>query len=120
LEWDDIPFGGDEEEVADLTELRIDPQLVLERLQPREGELREADVHLGRELEADPTRVLSRGAGAEPIPLEHDDASGAATAQVIRDRGADDAAADDDDVGARHCSGGTADGAMRTIARSAL
>src|SRR4029077_2549708 len=107
-------------EVPDLVELRVDTHLVGERLEPREGELREPHVHLGRELEPDPAGVLAGGAGPEAISLQDHDASGAAEAQVVRDRGADHASADDDDVGAGHCSGGTADGASRTIARSTL
>ena len=101
-------------------ELRVDAHLVLERLEPRQRPLRQPDVHLGRELQPDAAGVLARRSGAEPVALEDDDLAGAAKAQVICDRGADDAPADDDDVGAGHCSCGTADGAIRTIASSAL
>ena|SRR5437867_1752345 len=101
-------------------ELWIDAHLVLERLEAQERALRQADVHLGRELEPDPSGVLARRSRPKPVALEDDDLAGAAKAQVVRDRGANDAPADDDDVGARHCSGGTADGASRIIARSPL
>jgi len=120
LERHDVPFLGDEKEVADLMELRVDAHFVPECFEPRQRTLREPDVHLGRELQPDAAGVLAGRPVAQTVALEHDDAAGTAKAEVIRDRRTDDASADDDDVGARHCSGGTADGAIRTITRRAL
>ena len=60
LERRDVALLGDEEEVADLMEVRVGPDLVRESLDVRESALRELDVDLARKLKTDAARVLAR------------------------------------------------------------
>jgi hypothetical protein len=65
------------------------------------GELGQADVRLGRELKTHATRGLRRRPGARlRLPLEeHDPQARVPLEEVEGDGAADDATADDDDVG---------------------
>src|SRR4029079_5834355 len=59
LECGDIAIFGDEKEVADLMEVWIGPDLVLESLDMWKRTLRKFDVDLARELKTDAAGVLS-------------------------------------------------------------
>ena len=95
----------------------------------RKRSLREPHVDLRRELEPDTAGVARCRSAPEAIALEDDDVADAPQPKVIGDGCAKDAAPDDDDLGPLHavgpasgydCSGGTADGAMRTMTSIAL
>src|SRR5215470_15846458 len=96
LEAAEVLLLGDEEEVADLLEAGIDPELfgeVLEHLEALQGE---ADLRLRRELRADASRRLARGPATHGLALEDDHVPLAATGEVVRDAAANHAAPDDD------------------------
>src|SRR5438876_794761 len=90
---------ADEEQVADLLVADVDAELVLEALEDLDGLEREPDLRLGRELRADAAGGLRGGAAADRLALEHDDVAHAAAREVVGDRAAHHAAADDHDAG---------------------
>ena len=87
---------GEEIEVADLRVARIDAELVREPPEDVDALQGEADLGLGRELNADAARRLAGRARADGLALEEDDVAEPAAGQVVGDRAADHAAADDD------------------------
>ena len=99
LERRHVALFGDQEEIADLMEVRIGADLIGESLDVRKRALRETDVDLARELQTDAAGILSRGSGPETVTLEHEDVANALLREVVRDRGTDDAATDNDDIG---------------------
>jgi len=105
LEQADAVLPG-EDEVALFAEadVGVRPEPVLQLAEEAEREARQADVLGQRELLADRGGgQRRRGAGEGRIALDHRDRAGKALlAQEIRDRRADDGAADDDDIRAGH------------------
>src|SRR5207245_5243136 len=91
-----VALFSDEEQVADLMEVRIGADLIGESLDVRKRALRETDVDLARELQTDAAGILSRGSRPETVTFEHEDVANALLREVVRDRGTDDPATDDD------------------------
>src|SRR2546428_455740 len=96
LEPAEVPLLGEEIEVADRRVARVDAELFLEALEDLDALEREADLGLGRELNADATRRLAGRPRADGLALEDDDVAESTAGQVVGDRAADHAAADDD------------------------
>ena len=117
LERRHVALLGDEEQVADLAEMRIDAHLLLEALDARQRAQRQPHVDLRRELETNAARVARRRAAAEVVALEHDDVAHTARGKVVRDGRTDDPASDDDDVSALHAGGDVLLGLLRRNGR---
>ncbi len=98
LEPGEVVAIRDEKEIADLPVAGIETELLDEALEDRDGLQREADLRLGRELSADATRRLGRGAGPDGVALDDEHVAQATERQVIGEAAADDTATDDDDV----------------------
>src|SRR2546430_6559868 len=90
---------GEEIEVADLPVARIDAELVREPPEDVDALQGEADLGLGRELNADAACRLAGRARADGFALEEDDVAEPAAGQVVGDRAAHHAAADDHRAG---------------------
>src|SRR5262249_44998277 len=90
---------GDQEQVADLLVARVDTELVLEALEDANGLEREPDLGLRRKLRANAARGLRRGAAADGLTLEHQHVAHTTAREMVGDRAADHAAADDHDAG---------------------
>ena len=80
-------------------EVGVRADLVGESLDVRKRALRELDVDLARELKTNAARVLAGRTGSESIALEDEDVAHTFLCEVVRDRGADDPATNDDDIG---------------------
>src|SRR6266480_7267124 len=90
---------GEEIEVADLPVARIDAELVREPPEDVDALQGKADLGLGRELNADAACRLAGRARADAFALEEDDVAEPAAGQVVGDRAAHHAAADDHRAG---------------------
>ena len=97
----DLLWLGENEEVADLAEVGWVADLLLEALQHAHRHPLQPDVAFARELLAHPTRALAGRLRAQGLALEqqHVDIS---LAELICERTAHDAAANDDYVSAFH------------------
>src|SRR5262249_6197800 len=86
------------EQIADLEEHGIGLHLLGEPLEVSDRELRDPHADRGRELCADPSCRLARGARAgEGLAFEDDDPAHAPAAQLISDRGANASGSHDHD-----------------------
>src|SRR5206468_12783904 len=98
-----VPRGlpPDEEQVPVTGDPHGDPVGLLEPQDHRDAGLREADVHLARELLAEPSRTgAGRPATDRVLTVYQEHRTGARGGEVVRGRTPDDAGADHDDVGA--------------------
>ena len=98
LERCDIALFGNEEQVSDLTKVRIDAHLFGEVLDPRQRSQRQPHVDLSGELKAHAAGVARRRPATELIALEHDHVAHTTRREVVGDGSSNDAAPDDDDV----------------------
>jgi hypothetical protein len=88
-----------EEEVPALAEPDVDLELARELLAETDALLHQPDVRFARPLRADPAAVAPARAAAEVTLVEHRHVRDAQAREVVGDRQAHDARADDDDLG---------------------
>ena len=101
-------LGASEEEIAALAEPDVDLELAREVLAHPDALLHQADVRLARPLRSDPAAVAPARTAAEVAFVDDDDVGHAEACEVIGDRQAHDACADDDDLGTvLHVTSGT-------------
>ena len=101
LEPRDLLGVAREEQVAALAEPHVDAEIDGEAPAQLDRLLHQPDVELGGPLLAHAAAVAARGALGEVAALDDDHVLEAALGEVVRDRQADHAAADDHDLGGR-------------------
>src|SRR5262245_16288786 len=89
----------DQEEVADLLVSGVDAEFFLEAFEHPDGLEGEANLGLGRELDANAAGRLARRSRADRLALHDDDIALAAPRQVVGDAATHDAATDHDHAG---------------------
>src|SRR6185436_1603058 len=91
-------LASDQEEVAVLRHVERDPVLLREPRDHRHAGEREPDVHLARELDAEPAGAGARRASGEPVlTLEQQHVARPRDREVVRRAGADHSPTHDDD-----------------------
>src|SRR5439155_13684602 len=97
----ELSLVAGQEEVAPLTVVDVDPELLFEAGPDLHTAKRELNVDRGGELAANAARGPAGRARADSVPFEHDDVWAAPPSKIAGRGAADDAAPDDDHLSAR-------------------